>query len=72
MTYIYVTYEMANKSKEVETKDSEKRSSFKIRISISFVRETKVIITEFSKAHSFLAVEMRNNSNFWDDLRVLT
>ena len=33
MTYIYVTYEMAIKSKEVETKDSEKRSSFKIRIS---------------------------------------
>ena len=33
MTYIYVTYEMAIKSKEVETKDSEKRSSLKIKIS---------------------------------------
>ena len=30
MTYIYVTYEMANKGKEVETKDSKKRSSLKI------------------------------------------
>ena len=30
-TYIYVTYEMASKSKEVETKDSEKRSSLKIK-----------------------------------------
>ena len=33
-TYIYVTYEMAIKSKEVETKDSEKRSSLKIKISV--------------------------------------
>ena len=30
-TYIYVTYELASKSKEVETKDSEKRSSVKIK-----------------------------------------
>ena len=36
-----------------------------------FGRKTKVIITEFSKAHSFLAVEMSNNSNFWDDRRIL-
>ena len=72
-TYIYVTYEMASKSKEVETKDSEKRSSLKMKKKKNpfFVRKRKVIITEFSKAHSFLAVEMRNNSNFWDDLRVL-
>ena len=65
MTYIYVTYEMAIKSKEVETKDSEKRSSLKIKISVFFRPENE------SKAHSFLAVEMRNNLNFWDDLRVL-
>ena len=61
---------MASKSKEVETKDSEKRSSLKKKNPF-FVRKRKVIITEFSKAHSFLAVEMRNNLNFWDDLRVL-
>ena len=33
---------MANKSKEVETKDSKKRSSLKIKISVFFVRKTKV------------------------------
>ena len=37
MTYIYVTYEMASKSKEVETKDSEKRSSLKIKKKIRFL-----------------------------------
>ena len=57
---------MANKSKEVETKDSEKRGSLKIKISVFFFRPENE-----SKAHSFLAVEMRNNLNFWDDLRVL-
>ena len=52
-TYIYVTYEMASKSKEVETKDSEKQSSMKIKKKNPFsVRKRKVIITEFSKAHS--------------------
>ena len=43
---------MANKSKEVETKNSEKRSSLKIRKSAFLSGKRKVIITEFSKAHS--------------------
>ena len=33
-TYIYVTYELASKSKEVETKDIEKPSSLKIKKSV--------------------------------------
>ena len=43
MTYIYVTYEMAIKSKEVETKDSEKRSSLKIRKSASLSGKGKAL-----------------------------